>query len=145
MKKKNTTDMTVVIGCSRFGATIASQNSKAGKYTAIIDMNSKAFRKLDTDYSGYTIEGNAMDKNVLNQSNIEKATEVDIMTNDDNTNIFLASYVLHFYNAPLIIVRLQDEKKASLLDDSRIKIISPALLSIETYHKIIDEENNKEE
>ena len=136
--KKTTTEMTVVIGCSRFGATIASQNSKSGKYTAIIDINPKAFRKLDTDYSGYTIEGNAMDKDILAQSNIEKATEIDIMTNDDNTNIFLALLVLHYYKAPLIIVRLQDEKKASLLDDSRIKLISPALLSMNNYYEIIE-------
>ena len=135
--RKHTTEHAVIIGCSRFGATIASQNSRKGKYTAIIDVNPKAFRKLDADYSGYTIEGNAMDKEILAQSNIENATEIDIMTNDDNTNIFLASLVLFYYKAPLVIVRLQDEKKSTLLDNPRIRLISPALLSINAYYNII--------
>lgn len=138
MKKNIEMKSIVVIGCSRFGATVACSNCRLGHYSSIIDINPKAFRKLDSDYSGYIIEGNAMDPDILAQSNIKNATEVDIVTNDDNTNIYLASMVLAYYKAPLIIVRLQDEKKAELLGDSRIKIISPALLSINSYYNLVN-------
>ena len=138
-------DLVVVIGCSKFGAAIANECSSSGKHTAVIDINPIAFRKLDNSYSGYTIEGDAMDKDILLEANINEATEVDIMTNSDNTNIFLASLILHYYRVPLVIVRLQDEKKSRLLKDKRVRIISPALLSINTYHQVIDTyKKNKE-
>lgn len=137
MKNRNYR-MVVVIGSSRLGASIASSNSQMGAYTAIIDKEPKAFRKLDPDYSGYKIEGDGEDIDVLEEANIREATEIDIMTEDDNENIYLANLCLTFFKAPLIIVRLMDEKKSVLLDDARIRIITPSILSYRTYHEIQD-------
>ncbi len=39
--------MTVVIGSSRLGASIASDASQNGIYTSIIDLTAESFRKLD--------------------------------------------------------------------------------------------------
>jgi trk system potassium uptake protein TrkA len=131
--------MVVVIGSSRLGAAIASKNSKDGYYTAIIDKDKNAFKKLDDTYSGFTWCGDATEKMSLEKAHVAEATEVDVVTDDDDTNIFVASVILKHYKAPLVIVRLQDERKSVLLNDPRISFIVPSALSFETYDYIVKE------
>lgn len=140
-KKKKIKDMIVVIGSSRLGASIASIASQNGSYTSIIDIDSNAFKKLDSGYSGYTILGDASDKNILEKAHIEEAKEVVIVTHDDNLNIFIACMIAKLYPVNNIIVRLRDETKAPLLDDEKIKIISTSMLSIQAYKSIRSQED----
>jgi trk system potassium uptake protein TrkA len=130
--------LTVVIGSSRLGAAIASQNSKQGIYTSIIDINEEAFRKLDEGYSGFKIVGDAIEIRTLEKAHIKDASEVDVCTGDDNTNIFIASLILKYYDVPYIIVRLHDDIKRSLLENPRITIISPSSLSLGLYENLWD-------
>ncbi|MCR4698775.1 MAG: NAD-binding protein [Bacilli bacterium] len=137
MKKSNKgKTMTVVIGASRLGAAIASMSSMDGIYTSIIDINEESFRKLDSGYSGYTVCGNAEDTNVLKKAHIDEARECVIATSNDNTNILLACLITGLYKVPYVIVRLRDERKAALLSDPRIKVISTAMLSLQAYKSI---------
>jgi trk system potassium uptake protein TrkA len=139
-KKKNTgRSMVVVIGCSRLGASIASENSMNGVYTTIIDTNQNAFKKLDSSYSGYSIIGNAEEASVLKKGHIEEAKEVDVTTGDDDTNIYLACIMAEIYHIPSVIVRLRDESKAVLLTNPCIHVISPSSLSVQAYRAIRDQ------
>lgn len=141
MKSSKEKKLTIVIGASRLGASIASYNSQNGIYTVIIDKQQPAFRKLDANYSGYKIEGDAEELDILEEANIKEATEVDILTHDDNVNIYIANVVLQYYTAPLVLVRLMDASKSVFLDSPRIRIISPSILSFRNYKEIIE---NKE-
>ncbi len=128
--------MTIVIGASKLGASIASMLSMDGIYTSIIDINGDAFRKLDSGYSGYTVQGDAQDVNVLRKAHIEEAKEVVIATRDDDTNIFLACMISEIFKTPYIIVRLRDERKAAIFTNPSIKVISTAMLSLQAYKSI---------
>ncbi|MFA6829676.1 MAG: NAD-binding protein [Bacilli bacterium] len=133
--------MTMVIGSSRLGAAIASLNSEQGIYTSIIDIDERAFRKLDASYSGYKIVGNALDRLTLEKARISDASEIDICTGDDNLNIYLACLSLKYYTAPNVIVRLHDEAKSILLEDPRITVIAPSALSFGMYKNLWDTED----
>lgn len=126
----------VVLGASRLGSRIASYRSLAGNYVTIVDKDAAAFRKLDEGYSGFRIFGNAEDMETLKKARIENAFETDIVTGDDNTNIYLACLVHHYFHCKRIFVRLNDEKKAQLLpNDASLFLISPSEASFETYLK----------
>ena len=114
----------LVIGSSRLGASIASMSSVDGIYTSIIDRDQNAFKKLDPDYSGYTFVGDATDNRILEKAHIDSAKEVVVATGEDNVNVLIASRIATLYDVPYIIVRLRDERKASLLNDDRISLIS---------------------
>lgn len=126
----------LVIGSSRLGASIASMSSVDGIYTSIIDSDSNAFKKLDPDYSGYTIVGDATDNRTLEKAHIDSAKEVVVATGEDNVNVLIASRIATLYDVPYIIVRLRDERKAALLNDDRVSIISTGRLSIQAYKTI---------
>ncbi len=135
-KEMRQKSMTVVIGASRLGASIASMASMDGIYTSIIDIDPQAFRKLDSGYTGYTVVGDASDINVLKKAHVEEAKECVVATSDDDTNIFLACMITELFKTPYVIVRLRDERKAAILSDPRIKVISTAMLSLQAYKSI---------
>lgn len=128
--------MVVVVGSSRLGALIASKNSSEGIYTMIIDKDEFAFNKLESDYSGFTMVGDATELSVLKKAHMDQASELDIITEDDDTNIFIACMALHYFDVSSIIVRLQENKKAVLIDDPRVKVIVPADLSMSLYENL---------
>ncbi|MFA6861096.1 MAG: NAD-binding protein [Bacilli bacterium] len=129
----------VVIGSSKLGAAIASYNSKKGIYTVIIDKDSDAFKKLDPNFSGFMITGNAEERYILEKAHIETSKECDIVTDNDNTNIFIACLLVKFYQIPYIYVRLHDTTKSILLP-KEVKIISPYLLSMNLYQSLKEDE-----
>lgn len=136
MKVKNNKKMIIVLGSSRFGASIASLVSEEGFYTAIVDKNELSFKKLNPSYSGYVVLGDAMDQNVLEKANIEDAREVIISTSSDNTNIFLALMIDELYHPESIVVRLRDDQKTVLLDRENIHIIATSQLSLQAFRSI---------
>ena len=137
--------MAVIIGASRFGAAIASLKSEQGISTSIIDSDEQSFRKLESNYSGFKVLGDAMNQQILEKANISEANEIDICTSDDNVN--LAFWATRFTKANYIIVRLHDDVKALLLKDKRITVITPSRLSFGMYTNIRkkqeEEANNK--
>lgn len=138
--KKSEKKIVLVLGASRLGASIASLASRQGLYTVIVDTNREAFRKLDPSFSGFFVEGDAMEVSVLEKAHIREALEVDIVTGDDDTNILLANLVSRLYETPFINVRLIDLAKKPLLPTTNINVISPSSLSLELYQSLRQKE-----
>lgn len=136
MKKER--KLTVVIGCSRFGANIADINSDMGINTIIVDKDEDAFLKLDSSYSGFKVTGNGEEMDVLRSAKITQASEIVCCTDDDNATILIASICLKYTKCPHIIVRLHDEEKRVLLSDPRVVIIAPSQLSMGMYQNLWD-------
>jgi trk system potassium uptake protein len=139
---KKTKETVLVIGASRLGASIASFCSKQGIYSIIVDKDKEAFKKLDPSFSGFFIEGNAESLTVLEKAHIKEAREVDVVTGDDDTNIFLACLVARYFSVPFINVRLVDSQKEKLLPNDRVKVISPSILSYNLYQSLRAGENS---
>lgn len=138
MKSSQKTEkkIVLVLGASRLGASIASFCSKEGIYAVIVDENKAAFKKVDPNFSGFFVEGNAEDVKVLNKAHIQEAKEINIVTGDDDTNIFLACLVERFYSVPYINVRLIDMTKEKLLPSNHVSIISPSSLTFNCYQDL---------
>lgn len=136
MRRKTEKKMIVVIGASRLGAQIASMSSEDGIYTAIVDSDASSFNKVSGNYSGDKILGDAQETSVLEKAHIREAKEAVVATGDDDTNIFIACLITTLYSVPNVIVRLRDERKAALLSDPRIQVISTSMLSLNAYKAI---------
>jgi trk system potassium uptake protein TrkA len=135
--KKNNGKYVLVAGCGRLGANIASVLSAQGKDVVVLDSNSTSFRKLSPDYSGFAIQGDATDIDMLTQAGIEKADIVVAATNDDNTNVMIAQIASKIFAVPKVISRLYDTEKAIVYQDYSIQLIYPSRLSINEFEKLI--------
>lgn len=123
----------LIIGASRLGTGIATLQSEAGENVMIIDKTQKAFDKLPTTYTGFTIVGDATDLTVLEANFIESTKQVVIATDDDNANLFIALVCKKLFKVPEVFVRLLDPDKNMLIKDTDIKPLYPFELVIDSY------------
>lgn len=135
--KKDSYNYIIIAGCSRFGANIASILSSQGKDVVVIDNDITSFRKLSSDYSGFKINGDACDIDVLLEAEIKKADIVVAATNDDNTNIMISQISSEMFNVPKVVSRLYDTEKEIVYRDFDIKMIRPAKLSMDEFERVL--------
>lgn len=135
MKKNN--NYVVIAGCSRFGANIASILSAKGYEVVIIDIDKNNFRKISRDYSGFKIEGDAADLEILVEAGIKRADTLVCATNNDNTNIMISQIGKEIFNVENVVSRLYDTEKEIVYKDFDINIIYPTKLTINEFEKIL--------
>jgi trk system potassium uptake protein TrkA len=125
----------VVIGCGRLGSSIANLASERGENVIVVDQTPTSFDRLDDNFSGFKVQGDATDISLLeDDAYLTSASEVAICTGDDNINLFLAHVCALIYRVPQVIVRFADPSKSSLIAGiPNIKAIYPFELSINKF------------
>lgn len=98
----------VIMGCGRVGARIASILDHNGHQVAVIDVDSRAFRRLSVDFGGDTIIGTGIDEDVLRAAGIERASAFVAATNGDNRNIMAAQVARLVFEVPEVVCRIYD-------------------------------------
>ena len=98
----------VVMGCGRVGARISVLLDHGGHRVTVIDTDSRAFRRLPTDFNGDTVIGTAIDEDVLRAAGIEEADAFVAVTNGDNRNIMASQVARHIFNVPEVVCRIYD-------------------------------------
>lgn len=139
-KKKD--EYIIIVGCGRLGGSIANLLSKEGKSIVVIDKNESAFTKLSDDFSGFTLEANAIELDTLLRAKIDKADVVVVATDDDNTNIMIAQIAKIIYKVPRVITRLYEPAREEVYKNLNIDTICPTNLSALEFKNIII--NNEE-
>lgn len=124
---------TLIVGCGRLGASIASRESSSGKNVVVVDKDANSFESLSDRFSGYKVIGDITDTTVLENAYIETAKEIIITTGDDNVNIFIAHLAFSIYDVPNIYVRLDDPTLEALVKDMNIHVIFPFELSLDKF------------
>ena len=115
----------LVAGCGRFGACLAAALSEAGYDILVIDKQKSAFRRLSDSFQGFEIEGDAADVNI-----------VLVATDNDNTNCMIAQIAATIYHIEQVYIRLNDPDKEKLLEQTSIRAIYPARLSVQEFEQI---------
>ena len=128
---------TIIVGCGRLGANLANTLSDGGGEIVVIDKNQDAFRKLSASFGGIALAGDATEMTVLTNAEIEKATAVITVTNNDNTNIMVAQLAKEMFNIGQVIARLYDPERECVYKEFDIETICPAVLSTIEIDKLL--------
>ncbi len=137
MKNKEKDEYIVIIGCGRLGSHLASLLSKERKSVVVIDRDQHSFHRLSDEFSGFTIEADALEEETLLEAKIGKADVVVTTTNDDNTNIMIAQIAKTIYNVPKVIARLFEPSRQRVYEELDIQTICPTILSAIEFKNII--------
>lgn len=130
----------LIIGCGRFGSTLATLLSEENKNVAVIDIDETAFRKLSSSYGGFSIEGDGSDVDLLILAGIKETDVLIACTDDDDTNIMIAQMAKSIFNISKVIMRLYDTSKQPAFSNMDIVSICPSFLSIREYINIMQGE-----
>lgn len=130
----------IIVGCGRLGAYLANSLGESKENSVvIIDKKEQSFERLNSSFSGFTIEADATEIEVLKNAKIKDADVVVAATNHDNTNIMVTQIAKALFDVPTVIARLIDPSRESVYSELGINTISPTALSAIEFKRIIDE------
>lgn len=138
MKKNKDEDYIIIIGAGSLGCHLANSLSSEGKSVTIIDKNQSAFKKLNEDFSGFTLEREAVQFESLLEAKISLAGVVVAATSDDNVNAMIAQIAKKIFETPKVICRLYNPKKALAYQDLNIETVCPNILSADKFKDFIN-------
>lgn len=98
----------VIMGCGRVGARVAILLDHGGHRVTVVDVDSKAFRRLPQDFRGETVIGTGIDEDILRLAGIEEADAFVAVTNGDNRNIMASQVARHVFGVTEVICRIYD-------------------------------------
>ncbi|MGM0500907.1 MAG: potassium channel family protein [Bacillota bacterium] len=121
----------LVIGCGRTGSAIASLLSKQGEDVVVVDKNKSAFNRLETEFTGFTILGDATEIELLKEAKLDKTDLAVVTTNDDNVNAMIAQIASELYDIEKVVVRIIDPQKKVIYKDLDVITMSPTGLLVD--------------
>ncbi len=125
----------IIVGCGRLGTILVNRLSRLGHSIVIIDKDTGAFEGLSSDFSGFTIGGDAAESSVLQNAKINKADMFYALTNNDNTNLMLAQIAKDIYKVPFVIARVNDPQRDIVYKNLNINTICPIIIAADELIK----------
>ncbi len=98
----------IIIGCGRVGSELAYRLFQKGHRVSIIDTNQSTFSSLPPDFLGRTIEGEALNQDILHRAGIEEADGLACVTGSDPLNVVIAHIARIIYKVPRVVSRNYD-------------------------------------
>jgi trk system potassium uptake protein TrkA len=84
----------------------------------------QAFERLDPEFRGRTVEGEALSKEVLERAGIDKADGVAAVANSDTLNAVVAHIARSIYKITNVVVRNYDPNLRSVLEAFGFQVVS---------------------
>jgi trk system potassium uptake protein TrkA len=119
----------VIVGCGRLGSLLANQLSSLGCNVIVVDRDLAAFDNLSTEFSGFTVTGDAAELEVLRRANIGQADCLLAVTRHDNVNLMVAQVAQTVFAIPKVIARIFDPAREEVYHQFGVETICPTSLS----------------
>ena len=128
----------VIIGSGRTGSLLAGNLSRSGHEVVVVEKDPASFGLLPVDFSGFEIEGDAMENEVLKEAKIESADLIIVTTGDDQINYLITQMAKINFDVPRIMVRtINPDVERMYRNENRIEIFSQiSLLADKILSKI---------
>lgn len=114
----------VVVGCGRVGSGLARVLEDTGHTVAVIDKQTKAFRRLPEGFAGRSIQGVGFDRDRLREAGIEEAGALAAVTSGDNSNIMVARTAREVFGLERVVARIYDPRRAAIYEKLGIPTIA---------------------
>jgi trk system potassium uptake protein TrkA len=127
----------IIIGCGRVGTGLAQDLSQRGQVVIVVDQEATAFERLGTGFTGQTVLGAGLDRDVLLQAGIERADGLAAVTGSDDTNVVLARLARQVFRVPRVVARLHDPRHAEVYRQLGIQTIMPLTWGIQRLSELL--------
>jgi trk system potassium uptake protein TrkA len=104
---------TVIVGCGRVGATLASVFDAAGHEVIVLDLVTRAFDRLPADFRGSAVRGDGTDEDTLRRAGAEDADVFLALTEGDNRNVMAAQVAVEGLSARHVVAKINDPLRAT--------------------------------
>jgi trk system potassium uptake protein TrkA len=103
----------------------------------VVDHDVAAFERLGPSFTGQTVTGMALQREVLLQAGILRADGLAAMTGSDETNVVVARVAGHVFHVPRVVARLYDPRKAEIYERLGLQTIAPVTWGIQRVAELL--------
>ncbi len=114
----------IVIGCGRVGAELALRLYQSGHQVVVVDQNEASFNRINPEFRGRTVAGEALREDVLERAGIKEADGLAAVTNSDTLNAAVAHAARTIYKIPMVVCRNYDPRLRGMLETFGLQIVS---------------------
>ncbi len=101
-----------IAGCGRTGAGLAERLAAAGHEVTIMDTSTEAFNRLDHEFPGRALRGDATDEDQLRRAGAEGVDLFVALTEGDNRNILAAQLAAESLGVTQVVAKVNDPVRA---------------------------------
>lgn len=103
----------VIVGCGRVGSVLAEAYDAAGHEVVIMDLSTRAFDRLPSEFRGSAIRGDGTDEDTLRRSGAEDADIFLALTEGDNRNVMAAQVASETLEIAQVVAKINDPVRAA--------------------------------
>lgn len=127
----------IIMGCGRVGSRLANLLDAEGHDVVVVDLKTRAFRRLRDGFRGRTVLGTGIDEDILRGAGAEDADVLVATTEGDNRNIMAAQVAQKVFDVPMVIARTYDVGRSEVFEKLGIKTYCPTLVGAQILHEMI--------
>jgi trk system potassium uptake protein TrkA len=133
----------IVVGCGRVGAELAFRLFKSGHQVVVVDSNRESFNRLDSEFRGRTLEGEALAENILERAGIKEADGLAAVTNSDTLNAVVAHAARTFYSVPNVVARNYDPSLRMVIEAFGLQTVSSTYWGAQRVEELLANPSQK--
>jgi len=116
----------IVVGCGRVGAELAYRLFLDSHHVTVVDEDATKFANLHAEFRGRTLEGEALNRDVLLRAGIETADGFAAVTPSDALNAVLAHVAQSEFGIANVVVRNYEPSWRPLEEAFGVQVVSPS-------------------
>ncbi len=127
----------IIVGCGRVGAGLADALSRAGHDVTIIDVTSRAFNRLNSDFTGQAVRGDGTDEDVLHRAGAERADWFFALTEGDNRNALAAQIAQDTLRIPHVVAKINDPVRAAAYRTMGLAVVCRTTMMVDALSRAL--------
>lgn len=127
----------VIAGCGRVGARLATDLAADGHDVVVIDRDSSTFGNLGTAFNGMTVQGNAIDEDVLRGAGVEQADAFAAATSHDSVNIMSAQIARQIFGVPRVAARVFEPRREPVFHEFGLDTVCGTNLAADQFRTLL--------
>lgn len=113
----------IVVGCGRVGAELALRLYQSGHQVVVVDQNEASFNRINPEFRGRTVHGEALREDVLERAGVKSADGLAAVTNSDTLNAVVSHAAHAIYDVPVVVCRNYDPRLRGMLEAFGLQIV----------------------
>ncbi len=129
----------VIVGCGRLGSILANQLSREGHRVVVVDKSEAAFSKLAAEaFSGFRVEGDASQPEVLRRAKTERADLVIAATSEDNLNLMVSLVARKVLGVEHVMARVFDPRREGIYREFGLETVCPTSIAVAAFSSMVE-------
>jgi trk system potassium uptake protein TrkA len=128
---------TIIVGCGRVGAGLASQLADEGHDVVILDTKTDSFRRLSPSFSGQALRGDGTDESVLERAGAHETSWFFALTAGDNRNILAAQLASQTFGIANVLCKINDPVRAKAYATLGVNTINRTDMMLDTVGRFM--------